>query len=212
MNKIIHTLCAAIVALLAFTSCTETETYAEQKEREESAITAYIHNNNITIISEDQFKAQGETTSLENNEYVFFKSSGIYMQIVDKGCGEKLKNGESADILCRFTEYNINNNALQLTNEGNISYATVVDKMTVRNTSGTFNATFTSGLMSSTYGSTQVPAGWLVPLTYIKLGRPQSADENIAHIKVIVPHDSGQMQATNNVYACHYDITYMRAE
>ncbi len=121
MNKIIHTLCAAIVALLVFTSCTETETYAEQKEREESAITAYIHNNNITIISEDQFKAQGETTSLENNEYVFFKSSGIYMQIVDKGCGEKLKNGESADVLCRFTEYNINNNALQLTNEGGIS-------------------------------------------------------------------------------------------
>lgn len=212
MNRILHTLCAIIVTLLAFTSCNETETYAEQKEREESAISNYIYNNNITIISEEQFKEQGETTSVENNEYVFFKSSGIYMQIVDKGCGEKLKNGESTDVLCRFTEYNINNNALQLTNYGDISYAAAVDKMTVLNTSGTFTATFISGLMSTFYGSTQVPAGWLVPLTYIYLGRPQTADEKIARVKIIVPHDSGHIQASNNVYACHYDITYMRAE
>lgn len=201
-----------MIALMALSSCSETETYAEQKEREESAISSYIHNNNIKVISEEQFRAQGETTSVDNNEYVLFTSTGIYMQIVEKGCGEKLKNGESTDVLCRFTEYNINNNALQLTNYGDMNYATIVDKMTVRNTSGTFTASFISGLMSATYGSTQVPSGWLVPLTYINLGRPQSADEQIARVKIIVPHDSGQMQATNNVYACHYEITYMRAE
>lgn len=201
-----------MIALMALSSCSETETYAEQKEREESAISSYILNNNIKVISEEQFRAQGETTSVENNEYVLFTSTGIYMQIVEKGCGEKLKNGESTDVLCRFTEYNINNNTLQLTNYGDMNYATIVDKMTVRNTSGTFTASFISGLMSATYGSTQVPSGWLVPLTYINLGRPQSADEQIARVKIIVPHDSGQMQATNNVYACHYEITYMRAE
>ena len=211
-SKTLCTLYTLMMILVALTSCSETETYAEQKEREESAISNYITKNHINAISEEQFKAQGDSTSVEKNEYVFFKSTGIYMQIVDKGCGEILKPNESADVLCRFQEFNINSDSLQLTNTGNVIYATTLDKMTVRNTSGTFTATFVSGLMYMAYGSTSVPAGWLVPLTYIRLGRPQNADDKVARVKIIVPHDKGHLYATNNVYACHYEITYIRGE
>ncbi|MDO4171620.1 MAG: DUF4827 domain-containing protein [Prevotellaceae bacterium] len=212
MNKTLYIICSIMLAMMSLVSCSETETYAEQKEREESSISRYIVKYGINAISEDQFRAQGETTSVEKNEYVFFKSTGIYMQIINKGCGEKLKNNESAEVLCRFKEYNINGDSLQLTNSDSFYTATAVDKMAVRNTSGTFSASFIYGIMLNQYRSAQVPAGWLVPLTYINIGRPKSADEEIAHVKIIVPHDKGQAYATTNVYACEYDIHYMRAE
>ena len=132
------------------------------------------------------------------------------MQIVEKGCGEKLKDGESGDVLCRYYEWNINGDSLQTFNDGTFARALSYDKFTVRNLSGSFYATFVFGVMANTYGSNQVPTGWLVPLTYIKLGRPQTKDEKVAHVKLIVPHNQGQAYASSNVYACFYDITYER--
>ncbi len=210
MKKTLYTFGLLATMLAALVSCEEEQTYAEQKEFEESAVSNYIHKHGVNPISEELFHQQGDSTSVEKNEYVFFKNSGVYMQIVSKGCGERLKNGESAEVLCRFTEFNITTDTLQLSNVGTFPTATAVAKMTVANTSGTFTASFSSGLMASTYGSNQVPAGWLVPLTYIRLGRPTNATEQIAKVKLIVPHDKGQAYATNNVYACHYELTYQR--
>lgn len=84
--------------------------------------------------------------------------------------------------------------------------------MTVKNTSGTFSGTFDkeSSLMYNTYSSTAVPSGWLVPLTYIKLGRPASETDEIAKVKLIVPHSMGQSNASQNVYPCMYEITYQQ--
>ncbi|MBO5633018.1 MAG: DUF4827 family protein, partial [Aeriscardovia sp.] len=109
--------------------------------------------------------------------------------------------------LCRFYETNLLTDSLQLSNNVQ-AYAHYVDKMTVTNSSGTFSATFVSGVMSSVYG-TSVPTGWLVPLTYIKVGRP-SANEQTAFVKLIVPHDSGQSYAVQYVYPCLYEIYYER--
>ena len=178
----------ALILLGITTSCNDTETYAEQKKYENGRINDYIAKHHINSISEEQFHSQGDSTSVAKNEYVLFANSGIYMQIVEKGCGQKLKNGESGDVLCRYTEWNINGDSLQTYND----------------------STFVNGVMPNTYGSTQVPTGWLVPLTYINLGRPQSEKDKIAHVKIIVPHNQGQAYATSNVYACFYDITYER--
>ncbi len=212
MKKILYTLFALVVAATALTSCDDTETYAEMKEAEEAAINAFIKNQGIKVISETDFHAQGDSTSVDNNEFVLIASKGVYMQIVEKGCGEKLKDGESASVLCRFSERNLNTDSLQLYNNQPIfSLSIYLDKMTVRNTSGTFSATFESGLMMSYYGTSSVPSGWLVPLTYINLGRPESEEDEIAHVRIIVPHDMGQSDASSNVYACYYDLTYERA-
>jgi len=49
-----------------------------------------------------------------------------------------------------------------------------------------------------------------VPLTYINLGRPINEGDEIAKVRLIVPHTQGQAYASQNVYPCLYDITYER--
>ena len=161
----------ALVGAVVFTSCSDSETYADQKKKERSAINSYIAKNGIKVISEDEF-FKDSLTDTTKNEFVLFESSGVYMQIIRKGCGEKIKDGENATVLCRFTERNLLTDSLQLSNDI-ISYASLVDKMNVKRNSGTFTASFdaSSSVMYSVYGSTSVPSGWLVPLAYIKLGR-----------------------------------------
>ena len=83
------------------------------------------------------------------------------------------------------------------------------DKMSVVRQGATYSATFASGVMFSTYGSS-VPSGWLVPFPYIKIGRQDTPGEEIARVKLIVPHSQGQTYASQNVYPCFYDITYQR--
>lgn len=199
------------LALCATQACNDTETYAEQLASERSAIAKYIADSAVTVISEAQFKANNYTTDVSKNEFVLFESSGVYMQIVREGCGEKLKDGETAYVLCRFTERNIKTDSLQLSNDI-LYYANIPEKMSVSNTSGTFTGSFVSGqsLMESAYGSTAVPGGWLTPFTYIKLGRPATADEEIAKVRLIVPASQGQSYASQYVYPCLYDITYER--
>lgn len=211
MNRIIKRIVPFVAVLIAFMACHDSETYADQKDRERDAINAYIVKKGINPISEKQFEQQGYTTNLERNEYVLFDATGVYMQIVRKGCGEKLKDGEATTLLCRFTEYNILGDSVQLSNE-NLYYSGIVDKISVRNTSGTFTASFDTGssLMARTYSSASVPQGWLVPLTYINIGRPQTADDEVAKVNIIVPHTQGQYYATQNVIPCAYEITYQR--
>lgn len=200
----------ALVGAVVFTSCSDSETYADQKKKERSAINSYIAKNGIKVISEDEF-FKDSLTDTTKNEFVLFESSGVYMQIIRKGCGEKIKDGENATVLCRFTERNLMTDSLQLSNDI-ISYASLVDKMNVKRNSGTFTASFdaSSSVMYSVYGSTSVPSGWLVPLAYIKLGRPASENDQIAKVRIIVPHTQGQPYAVQGVYPCLYDITYER--
>lgn len=59
----------AMVAVLALASCNDYETYGEKKEKEQDAINAFISEEGIKVIGEDQFHAQAtppasRTTSL----------------------------------------------------------------------------------------------------------------------------------------------------
>lgn len=201
----------ALIAAFTVISCDDTETYAEQKDRERAAINRFIADSAINVISETQFAEQGYKTDVSKNQFVLLQNSGVYMQIVREGCGEKIKEGETTTVLCRFTERNILTDSLQLTNDI-LSFSSIVDKMTVTNTSGTFTASFIKdqSVMAMFYGSTSVPAGWLVPFTYIKVGRQDTADEEIAKVNLIVPHTQGHQYASSGVYPCYYTITYER--
>lgn len=207
LNLIIMTL----VAVMALAACNDSVTYADLKKKERNAINRYITSHKIQKITEAEFEKKGFVTDTTKNEYVLFESTGVYMQIVRKGDGEKLKDGETATVLCRFKEYNIleGDSALQLTNI--TQYSWQVDKMSVKNTSGTFKASFISGesLMYSKYSKQAVPSGWLVPLTYINLGRIPKGEET-ALVRLIVPHTQGQSDATKNVYPCLYELSLER--
>ncbi len=202
MKKIVHSLFAVLVMGAAFQACDDTETYADMKEKERKAIDAYIQSEGIKVISLDEFYAQDSTTDVSKNEYVLFKDNGVYMQIVRKGVGAPIADGERAELIARYYEVNIKEGD---TLTGNLYDASNPDLLTVENKSGTYSGAFTGGYMYSAYGSS-VPSGWLVPMPYLHIGRK----EPIAKVRLIVPHSEGQSTATSYVYPCFYEITYRK--
>ncbi|MGN1241131.1 MAG: DUF4827 domain-containing protein [Alloprevotella sp.] len=209
-----------------FCSCDDEETYADRREKENQQIQNFLNTGvsltdtnsdtysinvpgGINVISESDFAAKGYTTDVSRNEYVLFNSCGVYMQIMRKGPGTPLAEGETATVLVRYTEYDIASAYIRSTNVLN-SYAVMPDVMTCSNSYGTIQASFLSGVMKNTYDTSTVPAGWLIPLKYINLGRQESEDEEVARVRVIVPSTQGQINASANVYACFYDISYTR--
>ena len=212
MKKLLFIL-IAFSAVLA--SCNDYETYGDKKQKERNAVAKFIADSSIVVISEDAFNQQGHTTNLSRNEFVKLDKTGVYMQIVREGCGTKLEDGENTNLVCRFEEFDIMNDTLSLcNNRNNLTYygknlTAIPDIMKISRTSGSYTASFTSGMMYSVYGAT-VPAGWLVALPYIKVGRPQSADEEYAKIRLIVPHSQGHANASSNVIPYYYVITFQR--
>ena len=204
MKKIVL-IFVAIIAVLS--SCNDYETYGDKKEKERNAISKFISDYSIIVIDEDQFARQGYTTDTARNEFVKLNKSGVYMQIARPGCGEKLKDGETANICCRFREFNIEGDTATLRNNTDI-YAARVDVMRVTNTSGTFSGSFTQGIMLSVYGTASVPAGWLVPFSYIKVGRAKTLTDEKAKVRLIVPHSQGHTIAAQDVLPFYYEITY----
>lgn len=230
MKKLLFAM-IAFAAIFSFAACDNNETYADQRNRERDSINAFLRHENITVISEAEFKRRFETGAVltdtdkvnGKNEYVLFESNGVYMQVIDQGCGDYIKQGETVDVLVRFDEYNINtearicDNSLQLSN--NVpAYSFYVDKMSVTNTTGTFSAAFdtSSSLMAQAYNSSgtsvsgYVPSGWLTPFSWVKIGRGNAEGEKIAHVRLLVPHTYGTTQASGSVYACLYDMTLRR--
>ena len=209
--KKINFLLVVLAVVLAFSSCNKTETYADQLERETEAINKFIIKKGINVISEEQFTKQGNSTDTTKNQYVLFPNTGVYMQIVEKGTGDVIKKGETATVLCRFTERNLLRDTLQLSNEV-LVFSAEVDKMSVTNTSGTYTASFdpNSSVMYKVYQNTSVPAGWLVPMPYIGLGRLVNATSKLSHVRLIVPSQQGQVNASQSVYPCYYDLIFER--
>lgn len=205
-----------IVAAAVFASCNDYETYGDKKEKERNAIAKFISDSSIVVISEDQFNRQGQTTDLARNEYVKFDKNGVYMQIVRQGCGTKLQDGEKTRLICRFSEYNLLEDTITLCNNNNELYyygksvVAMPDIMQISRTGSSFTASFLSGIMYSVYKSAAVPSGWLVPLSYVNVGRPQSADEEYSMVRLIVPHSQGHADASGNVIPYFYEITFQR--
>ena len=194
----------ATFILAALWSCDDYETYGDKKDKERDAIAKFISSNNITAITEDEFVLKGCTTDTARHEYVYLTKSGIWMQIIRKGEGEKIENQKRVNVLVRFEEYDfLNGNVLT-----NLNSSYIYDKMTVYRDGSTYTASFVSGVMASTY-SASVPTGWLVPLDYVTLARPTS-DQALAEVRLIVPHSQGTSQAQSYVYPCHYQISYER--
>lgn len=219
MKRFLYPVLLLVVAF-SYMSCENYETYADKKEKERDAIDNFIRREGINVISEPEFKAQGNTTDVSKNQYVYFDRNGVYMQIVRKGVGQKLAENKSTNILCRFLEKNIQLDSVLLRNDiqawltyNGSTYDTslYVDKMSVVRTGNTITASFITGMMYMYHGSASVPAGWLVPLNYVKIGRPDAAvagDQEIAKVHLIVPHSQGTSDASASVYPCYYEITY----
>ena len=226
-RSVISSLVLTAVAALIFCGCSKDESYAEKKEKERDAIKSFVsrdvsimfegdtvlHVGTINVIDEKQFIEQDSTTDVARNEYVLFNNTGVYMQIVRKGVGGKLESGESKRVIARYLEYNIMGDSIQ-TRNNILYYSTTPDIIDITNNYGTFTASFNTdnggGAMYRSYNSTTVPPGWLVPFSYIHIGRQVNEDDKIAKVRLILPHSQGQKSASEYVYPCFYEITFQQ--
>ena len=206
MRRIIYTF-VTLAALLLTAACNDYETYGELKEKERDNIRQFISDSSFVVINETQFHEQGDLT-VGTKQFVYLTKSGVYMQILRPGCGEKIKDGESLTVICRFTELGIQDSSIVCNDDAESIYDP--DLMTVSRAGSIYTASFVSGMMYLTYGS-GVPEGWLVPLNYIKIGRLANPDDELARVRLIVPHSQGTTSnAKANVKPYFYDITYQR--
>lgn len=193
MKKLTFFFLALLAFGLGFQACDNTKTYAEMLEEEEDGIKGFIKDSSIVVISQSQFYAQDSMTNVAKNEYVQL-ASGVYMQIVDKGSENKadtMKNGDR--ILVRFSEFDILTKKHTMSN---LNSAETVDAFRYSVSSSSIAGIFEAGSYMSYYGSA-VPAGWLVPLIYVRDG---------ARVKLIVPSKMGQSQAMQSVLPNFYYI------
>ena len=184
-------------------SCDDVETYAEMKEREKACIENFILEQKIKVINEKEFE-KDTITNVEENEFVLFGSKGIYMQIVRRGEGKMMKDGDGTTFMVRYIEQNIETGD---TISGNL-YANSPDVFTCSRDGDQFSASFTQGYMLSTYPNDngRVPSGWLAPLSYVTPGRP---NDKAAKVRLILPHSESTSTAKQYVYPTYYEITYI---
>lgn len=181
-------------------SCDDVETYAEMKEKEKAHIEDFISDQGITVITKAEFE-KDTITDVENNEFVLFEDKGVYMQIVRRGEGKMMEDGDRIVFMVRYLEQNIESGD---TISANL-YASP-DYFTCKREGDSFTASFTQGYMLNIYGSSAVPSGWLVPLSYVTPGRP---NDKGAKVRLIVPHGQGTATASQYVYPTYYEITYI---
>lgn len=198
-------LSAFLLAFCVFAAgCSKDETYAKKKKREMENIDNFIRENGITTISIAVYLEKGYTLNPENypdsmkNEYICFTDKNVYMQIINVGQGDTLREGERKNYTVRFVEYNIQSKDTILYN----IYESVPDCLTISLSEGVYSATFTSGVMYNAYGAS-VPTGWLIPFEFTT---PGFYNSRAAHVKLILPHNEGSTTAAANVYPAYYEL------
>ena len=199
MRKYIFVAAMTMIATL-WCSCDDVETYAEMKEKEKAHIEDFISEQGIKVITKAEFE-KDTITDVEKNEFVLFEDKGVYMQIVRRGEGKMMEDGDRTVFMARYLEQNIETGD---TISANL-YASP-DYFTCKREGDSFTASFTQGYMLKVYGSSAVPSGWLVPFSYITPGRP---NDKGAKVRLIVPHGQGTTTASQYVYPTYYEITYI---
>lgn len=195
MKKLLLLFFILLAVGFSFQACDDTKTYAEMLEEEDDAIADFINKEGIKVISQTEFFDNDSVTDVEKNEFVQL-SSGVYMQIVDKGSDNPADTVKNNDlVLVRFMEYSLLDKDTTLSN---LTLPYLVDEFKYTVSSSSIAGIFIQGLMYMAYGYTAVPAGWLVPLPYVR---------DKAHVRLIVPSKMGHQSAMQYVYPYYYDIT-----
>lgn len=219
MKKLLFLFLSLLTAGGLFQACDNSKTYAEMLEDEKNAVERFIKDSAIHVISVADFERNDTVTKAKANgdeydEFVFFSSEGIYMQIIDRGDYDADdKNAykfEDRDIICtKYKEINVDTRELASFNIPTEEYmdagqlyaypAVFVYVKTETYSAGTFIEM--DYVWGQYYASTVVPQGWLLALPYLR---------DNAHVRLIVPSKMGHNSAQQYVTPFFYDITEFR--
>ena len=199
MKKLVLLFFGIIATCIVFHACNNGVTYAEMLDEEKEAISNFIRDNDIKVITQKEFQDAGCVTDVSKNEFVQ-TTSGVYMQIIDKGSenpADTIRNNDM--VLVRYEEWRLERDSDAVMVMSNLTESQIANVDIFRYMSSSSSATgvFSSGMMYYVYQSVNVPQGWLVPFTYIRDG---------ARVKLIVPSKMGHETAMNAVNAYYYDI------
>ncbi|WP_333616065.1 DUF4827 domain-containing protein [Bacteroides pyogenes] len=210
MKKLIFILISLWVAGSLFQSCDNTKTYAEMLEEERDAVKKFIKDSAIHVISLEEFEKDTITASKEAgddfDEFVAF-SNGVYLQIINRGdktTKERFRDGE--EICARYLEKNVATRETACFNifqpdwaDANQTYTQPAVFRYVDNGVSSAYGIFTEMdyMWSKYYGSSAVPAGWLLSLPYLW---------DNARIRLIIPSKMGHSSAQRYVTSYYYYI------
>ena len=219
MKKLVFLFLSLLTAGGLFQACDNSKTYAEMLEDEKNAVERFIKDSAIHVISVEEFERNDTVTKAKANgdaydEFVFFSSEGVYMQIINRGDYDANdKNAykfEDRNTICtRYKEINVDTRELAAFN---IPVEEYVDAGYLWADPAVFvyvkKETYSAGtfldmgvVWASYYGSTAVPQGWLLSLPYLR---------DNAHVRLIVPSKMGHQSAQQYVTPFFYDITEFR--
>lgn len=215
MKKLVFLFLSLLTAGSLFQACDNSKTYAEMLEDEKNAVNKFIKDNDIRVISLEEFERDTITASKEAgngyDEYVAF-SNGVYMQIVDRG-GKEDKDGVEVinevdtfannNIICaRYVEKDMMTGEVTCFNVPLEEWMDVPDYYKfpltfryVQNASTVYGIVLSGSLdydllwVNQGYG-TAIPSGWLIALPYLR---------NNAHVRLIVPSKMGHTLAQQYV-------------
>ena len=210
MKKLVFLFLSLLTAGSLFQACDNSKTYAEMLEDEKNAVNKFIKDNDIRVISLEEFERDTVTASKEAgdgyDEYVAF-SNGVYMQIVDIN---EVDTFATDNIICtRYVEKDMMtgevtcfNVALEEWMDYPDYYKFPLTFRYVQNASTVYGIVLSGSLeydllwVNQGYG-TAIPSGWLIALPYLR---------NNAHVRLIVPSKMGHTTAQQYVNPYFYDI------
>lgn len=207
MKKLSIFLLSLVCCLGLMQSCDDNKTYAERLKEERETIKRFISKNEITVISLNKFEMQDSTTVLDENQYVDM-GDGVYMQVVHEATGANARFAETNNlILVRCREVNL---ATEDTLVNTLDSGSSLDEFRYTKNASQILGQFVSkyiynGTMQGIYG-TSVPAGWLVPLTYLRLS--DNNGSNRTRVKLIVSSKRGQAAAIEAMQPYFYELVY----
>ena len=195
-KQIIFTL---IICAIAGFSCKKGESMSEKRAKERAAIAKYIADNDLQITEADNIP--DDAVSGENEYYRL--PSGLYIQILEKGTGEKPKTGDV--VTFRYYTFNLSNDTL-------VKAMSSDETMNVINSSYAVEYKYGNGSISNCTESEYYYHSYIRNDAYIIKG----IQEAIGHLKyggaayLIVPSSIGCTEAQSDIQALRYEIRHIK--
>ncbi len=189
MRKVLGLICFIIGLCVVFAACSSSETYADKLKNERKNISRFINEHNIVVLN--QYPASGV---FEENEYFRDPLTGVYINVIDSGNGNRASAANRSEVNVRFWD------AMKLP---------TADSDTIsNNVAGLQPISFTYGI-TATYSNTNtssldyyyLSSGITAPLQYV--------GEN-ARVRLIVPFSTGsnyQLAAFQAIYYTQLQYT-----
>ena len=186
MKNIFSWVLGLVVVVLATTSCSSSETYADKLKEERKQIDRFLSAQGFEVLS-----SYPADSVFKENQFFRDPDTGVYINVIDSGNGKRASATDLADVYFRFYDtatLPVDNSTIDKTN-GDAGGSQPVSFIY-----GNSNS-YTSTNTSSYYNYIYLSPGVTVPLKYVGEG---------AVVRLIVPFAQGSYYQSLSYQAIYY--------